>query len=212
MASCNITSFSTSSVTANISGLSNYWDDRYYENAYITCNGQTSAPVYPPAEGSPTAFGYSTPSMTRTGTYTSGTFVVDAYVVATNGETYPAGSASFYIAPPDPDPTRPNNFTGFDWMFTGNPMPTYLGSPSPCSASLWNQFTARINSFRAYKSLSQYTFTPATQGANSLALQQQQARAAISNMSPPTSLPVVAVAGGPVRILKGLATSLNSIP
>ena len=99
---CNIDDYGTSFVDAYISNLNNYWNNYYYSRAYITCNGQTSAPIYPPTAGSSTAFNYSTPNMTRSGTYTSGTFTVYAYVVATNGSTYSAGSASFYIAPPAP--------------------------------------------------------------------------------------------------------------
>lgn len=99
MPSVNITSYSTTSVTATLT-LSSYWTSANYQYAYITCNGQTSASIYPPTSGT----SYTTGSITRSGTYTAGTtFTVYGYVVAKNGTTYSAGSATFN----NPIPTLP---------------------------------------------------------------------------------------------------------
>jgi len=108
---------------------------------------------------------------------------------------------------------RPTNWTLFT-MTSGSAMPTYLGNPSPCTAIRWNAFTNKINEFRTYKSVSLYTFSTAYIGQNATATLINQARTAISGMSPPTSVPPAVSSSGGVlaSTLVGLQSSLNSIP
>ena len=87
------------------------------------------------------------------------------------------------------------------------------GTVAYLTAKEWNDFTARINEFRAYKGLSTYSFTTVKQGGNMMASQVNQAVTAISAMSPPTATPATVSAGQQVTaaFINGLSASLNSI-
>jgi hypothetical protein len=81
------------------------------------------------------------------------------------------------------------------------------------SASEWNALTSRINQFRAYKGLSSYSFTTAILGNNFQALYYTQARTAISDMTPPVSVPSIRNTGDLIYAsdMNQLRDSLNSI-
>jgi hypothetical protein len=57
-----------------------------------------------------------------------------------------------------------------DWSWqniaAGVPIPIYMEKLAPVSAGEWNSFCARINEFRAYKSMSNYAFTTLTAGTS----------------------------------------------
>jgi len=110
-----------------------------------------------------------------------------------------------------------------DWAWT-----TTIASGQPCystynsggkayiaviTAVEWNDFTTRINDFRVYKELSTYSFTTASSGGAFYASIINEARTAINDMSPPTSVPGPASSGGIVTayILNRLKDALNSI-
>ena len=79
----------------------------------------------------------------------------------------------------------------------------------------WNGLTTRINQFRAYVTppLSPASFTTVATGNNFTATIFNQARNAISGMSPPTAPPATVSTGNDVLAsqLNGLVSSLNSI-
>jgi len=81
------------------------------------------------------------------------------------------------------------------------------------TATEWNAFCGRINEFRVYKGLSNYSFTSAVSGNNAQASQINQARTAINAMSPPTSVPSSVSGGGNClpSTVNGLRDSLNSV-
>ncbi len=81
------------------------------------------------------------------------------------------------------------------------------------TAEEWNSFTTRINEFRSYKGYSNYSFTQAVAGTEMTAAVVNQARTAISTMSPPTALPAAISSGGSITaaFINGLKNSLNSI-
>lgn len=87
------------------------------------------------------------------------------------------------------------------------------GTTFNLTAIEWNNFCTRINDFRAYKGLSSYSFTAAVSGTNALASQINQARTAINDMSPPTTVPVAVSSNTNClpSTVNGLRDSLNSI-
>lgn len=69
---------------------------------------------------------------------------------------------------------RPNNFV---WTYAKT-----SGGAFKLTAAEWNAFTSRINEFRSYKGLTNYTFTTAIVGANFTAAMFNQANSAINAM------------------------------
>src|SRR5690606_24635098 len=100
---------------------------------------------------------------------------------------------------------RPSNFT---WSNIKN-----SGSSYNLTAQEWNSFTNRINQFRNYKSMSSYSFSTAQQNGLFLASFFNEARSAISGMSPSISLPQSKNSGDSVNAsdLNRLVEALNSI-
>lgn len=100
--------------------------------------------------------------------------------------------------------TRPD-----DWVWTY----VRVGQNMSFPASEWNDFTARINEFRAYKSKSAYSFTTARAGTDINSSIVGQAVTAINDMSPPTraSSAVVGVTDYNTAYFNSLARALNSI-
>lgn len=108
---------------------------------------------------------------------------------------------------------RPSNWTWSSTVASGATVGTYNGAPAYLTAKEWNNFTARINSFRTYKKLSTVSFTSAASGSSMTAAQVNAARTAISAMSPPTSVPSAVSQGQAITaaFINGLSNSLNSI-
>ena len=82
------------------------------------------------------------------------------------------------------------------------------------TANEWNSFCTKINQFRQYKSLSNYSFATATSGSIITASIVNQAVNAISAMNPPTSTPSTTVSKSTVitaSFFNTLSRSLNSI-
>lgn len=74
-----------------------------------------------------------------------------------------------------------------DWAWAnvaaGASVPTYNDKLAPVSADEWNSFCARINEFRAYKSMSDYAFTTLTAGTSFSAAIAREAITAIDAIS-----------------------------
>lgn len=87
------------------------------------------------------------------------------------------------------------------------------GQPATLTALEWNSFATKINQFRTYKDLTLYSFSNAVKGAKVTASIVNQARTAIAQMVPPSSVPSPASSGGEMTasFLNGLMNSLNSI-
>lgn len=98
--------------------------------------------------------------------------------------------------------TRPSNW---EWVTTKT-----SGANFSLTAAEWNGFTARINQFRLYKGLSQYSFTTVVSGNTIFASQINEAVIAIRAMA--TELPSQ-VSGGAATasFINSLRTTLNSI-
>lgn len=106
-------------------------------------------------------------------------------------------------------PPRPSNFA---WAFTT----VSAGQPCGMDHRDWNALAAKVNSFREYypgATLSAYGFTTAVAGTFP-AFMYRQAVTAISDMSPPTSVPPLHFTGDVVTAanIDRLRLSLNSIP
>jgi hypothetical protein len=144
--------------------------------------------------------------------YESGQFVFYGFAqVASDGRYYPAGSDSVNI--------RPYNWAWDSTVVTGGSVPTvYSGSgllyrAKYLTATEWNDFTERINDFREYKGLSSYSFTTVFSDEPMVYTQGNEARSAISAMSPPTPVPsaIISNSGMTSAFVNGLKNSLNSI-
>lgn len=100
---------------------------------------------------------------------------------------------------------RPSN-----WSWSGG---LVKGSPIELSASEWNNFLNRINEFRVYKGLANYSFTSAVSGQPMAAAQVNQARTAINGISGHGTLPTAVVLGKEVAasFFIQLASALNAI-
>lgn len=149
------------------------------------------------------ATGSSTSTTRRTVSYDPGTYQFWAYTLAQNGTYYPAGTATVTVT--GASSQRPS-----DWNWWSD---IYSGAPISITASEYNAFTDRINEFRAYKGLSNYSFTRASSGAVIRASMVGQCSDAISDMDPVTSPPYAPAAGDEItaRFFNRLMNSLNSI-
>lgn len=119
---------------------------------------------------------------------------VTAYDVANNG-TSSTVRLQYKVA-------RPSNWT---WHSSKT-----SGSVVNLTAAEWNSFVIRINQFRIYKSLSNYSFTTVSSGNPIRASQLNEARSAISSM---TSVPASAVTGetATASFINALSNSLNAV-
>jgi hypothetical protein len=103
---------------------------------------------------------------------------------------------------------RPSNFS---WTTA-----KIAGQNINVTAAEWTALCTRINEFRVYKSLTNYSFTPVTTNVTTItAAIVNQAVTAISAMSPPISPPSTVTAGVTTitaSFFNGLVSSLNSIP
>jgi len=153
-----------------------------------------------------------TAGMYRSGTATfSGltpgtTYLFNAYTEINGGYRWIPESGYFVASTTGTAPNpRPSNFS---WTYTKS-----SGSNFNLYAFEWNNFFAKINEFRAYKNLSNYSFTTAYSGYDFYAYMYNQAVTAISNMSPSISLPPTRNSGNIIYAtnINQLVTSLNSI-
>lgn len=87
------------------------------------------------------------------------------------------------------------------------------GSPIELTASEWNNFLNRVNKFREYKGLSNYSFTSAVSGQPMTVAQVNQAWTAINEISGHGTLPTAAVKGKTIyaSFFTQLAVALNAI-
>ncbi len=116
------------------------------------------------------------------------------------------GTIDLYIEPPEPAAVRPSNFS---WTYTKT-----KGGSFNLTATEWNNLTARINAFRAYKGLGNYSFTYAYKGNDFTAAMYNQAVNAIKGISGYGSYLYTVSKGDPVTAagLNALRDELNAIP
>lgn len=218
MASTNVSNIGQTSCDATISGLSNDFNQTYYDGAGVGFTDLDSeGQSYPPPqiqdwENAPSSGTERSVDFYVSGLSSGTTYTLYGFAQAANGNYYRAGSDTFTTDEP-PTPPRPSNWTGFNSCRTGNAYGFYLGYPAPVTASSWNNFTSRINDFRDYKGLSDYNFTTVSSGYTVTDQLLGQAVTAINAMSPPTSPPSGIVSGNEIQEqFYELQQSLNSIP
>ena len=114
------------------------------------------------------------------------------------------GGYSVYTSPRLSATTLANTWT---WNLNAS------GQAFNLTAGHWNSFLSFINNKRVSKGLSNYNFTTASTGAIFTASMANEARTAISAMSPPTAVPSAVSSGGIVSRswLDSLAASANSV-
>lgn len=186
MASYTISNTNTS-VTFNVSGLSSGDKVRFYVR-------------YEPDSGGSIV----DQTLTASGSTMSRTFSVSAgrsYAVNVSVNSGGWIGAKYFSTGSD----RPSNWSWSSTISKGNKM--------RITATDWNNFCSRINAFRAYKGLSNYSFTAAVSGRSMTAAQGNQARSAINEISGHGSLPSSAVRGSTVTasFFNGLKDALNAI-
>lgn len=207
MATTSVSNISQTSCMWLIDYLENDFNTNYYISAGVALNPATYDSTTPPSGimGSASAH-----SPDWRGNYAQGyaygfspgtTYTLYGYTRAANGRYYPAGSVTFTTLPSGP--VRPSNFS---WTY-----PKVSGGVFNLTAAEWNSFTARINAFRAYKGLSNYSFTTAVSGNNFTAAMFNEARAAISAMG--ISVPAVQYSDNTIyaSLLNDIVSALNSI-
>ena len=135
----------------------------------------------------------------------SGVFGCYGYGKDGAGKYWSAGGyQSIYI--PFSSSTRPSDWT---WVSTVS-----SGSVIGLTAAEWTDFCSRINAFRAYKGLSQVSFTPVTRTVTPISASiVTSARTAISPMVSASSLPTAVNSGDPLSaaFFNGLKNALNSV-
>lgn len=100
----------------------------------------------------------------------------------------------------------------FDWSWVTT---VSQGSAINLTAAEWNSFTSRINEFRKYSGLSEYSFTTAVSGSTKIeASICNQAYTAIEAILYHGTLPTKLVSGGLLyaSFFNGLKDALNAIP
>lgn len=117
-----------------------------------------------------------------------------------------SGYVDLYIEPPEAAAVRPSNFS---WTYAKT-----KGGSFNLTATEWNNLTARINAFRAYKGLSNYSFTYAYKGDDFTAAMYNQAVNAIKGISGYGSYLSTVSKGDTVTAagLNLLRDELNAIP
>ena len=117
--------------------------------------------------------------------------------------------------------TTPSNLRPADWEWTTNvskgaAVSFYNGAIRPLTAAEWNAFTTRINEFRKYMGLSNYSFTTVNSNTNFTAAIYNEAVAAIKGISGYGTYLSYATAGVTDALLSSNYTSLrdelNAIP
>ncbi|WP_338592052.1 hypothetical protein V6669_06760 [Paenibacillus sp. Y5S-9] len=100
---------------------------------------------------------------------------------------------------------RPANF---EWDTAKN-----AGSDFNITAAEWNRLTSKVNEFRLYKGISNYTFTRAVQGADFKATYYNDVISIINTMSPTTAIPSSKIAGDSILAsdINRIRNSVNSI-
>lgn len=121
-----------------------------------------------------------------------------------NVDIYPTGD--FTIAFDASKNGRPDDWSWYSTIKTG--------ANISLTAQEWTDFCTRINEFRIYLDLSEYTFITVSRGTKISANIVNQARTAISAIPDHGTLPSAAVSGGAItaNFFNTLASALNSIP
>lgn len=190
-----------------ITGLGNPFNTSYYISAGITIYRFTTeassvSGTVDNVSATSNRTLYSTPE--RNVSYTSGTYTFYAWARAANGTYYPAGSSTVTVTVPAS--TRPTNWYWNSAISSGRTV--------NIGASEWNNFCSRINDFRVYKGLSEYSFTTARSGRTEISASIcNEAWYAINGISGHGTMPSRAVSGGPMyaSFFNNLQSALNSI-
>jgi len=220
MASAAFTDSTSSALEWTISGLQYQWNTTNYIKAVIyngpkiPTGGTSETPTgivdteNAPGSGSDYSF-----SEWWTGLDPDHYYAVHTAVQTSDTTWWALNDIWDWTDPAPPDP-RPSNWSWTTSIYAGAPMTVTTDRKiQVMPASEWNAFTSRINEFRNYKGLSNYSFTTVSSGGTFWYWIFNQARTAINDMSPPTSVPPTESSGSDVDAygFNRLKDSLNSI-
>lgn len=182
------------------------WSAIYYAD-YYQVFWNTTPDVYAGEGAVTTSSVYTITGLQPSTTYYYTVEVVE--IAGIGGDAVDQGIRSFTTLE---DP-RPDNWTWTTDFYAGKEVAVVGNEIEILPASEWNSFTSRINEFRAYKGLSAYSFSNAYTGNEVMASYINQARTAISAMSPSTSVPSSVSSGSSITayVFTRLRDSLNSI-
>lgn len=207
MPSLNLTGFDNG-FSWQITDLSSPFNSSSYESAGITKYQFTKeatsiSGIVSSIDATSSRTQYSTPEIDVE--YSSGTYTFWAWCKALNGTYYPAGSATVIVT---------NSLSGVrpdDWEWTSK---IEQDAPIAITAIEWNNFTSRINAFRIYKGLSNYSFTTAYGGETKISASiVNEARIAINAIDGSGEVPDKVEPGDTIyaSFFIGLADALNNI-
>lgn len=184
----SLSNFKSNAITVNWSAASNAW---YYEVQYK----KTTTSVWSYAAYSQSGTSFEVAGLDPSTDYQ---FRVRGY----QGNTFGSWSSSMTGR------TLSNIPSAFNWTYAKN-----SGGAYNLTANEWNALAAKINQFRSYKGLADYTFDTAYTGNIFYVYMANQARNAINTMSPSYSPPAVRYANDIVEaaVLNRLRDSLNSV-
>lgn len=191
MASFSVSSYTATSVTIKVTGISSGDSVRFF----IRIASDTSDTTVDST--------YTATSTTMTKTFSGLTASTRyAYNVSVNG-TF--GTAKYFTTAAASS-GRPDDWSWYSTISSGKAI--------KLSALEWNDFTTRINDFRVYKGLYRYGFTTVTSGDKIYAYMINQAISAISDMDGHGTLPSTTVSmETPISasIFTKLKNALNAI-
>ena len=155
-----------------------------------------------------TILDYNTPSESNVGvretggsvTVPPGTYTITGFTQVLSGGVFDVGTRTVIVKS-----NRPSNWSWQSYIASG--------SPINISANEWNDFCAKINEFRIYSGVSEYSFTWVYSGMNMSANIINQAWNAINGIDGSGTLPSKAVSGGEIKasFFYQLQDALNQI-
>lgn len=135
-----------------------------------------------------------------------GSYTFYGFTRISQGTYWQAGSATVVV---DPIVSRPEDWS-WDNIKKGAAVPKYGELLAPVSATDWNSFCDRINSFRIYKSLPEIAFTTVSSGTSFSADIVKEVKDAISEIEGAGALPTL-IEPLKASFWNGLSSALNAI-
>jgi len=206
MPSCS-KSADTSSITLNFSGFSGNWTRVVVQYSTDLSYGTTVNIDYPSTSTTINSLSSDTEYNFKVSIYYDNGGAI--YAVDSSGNT------DYLYFSKSTTPVRPSNWSWTTTIVQGGDLYSVSGKNLyVMPATEWNAFTTRINDFRHYCDLSDYSFTSISSDSDFTADVFNEVCEAIDDCNPITFVPTDVNAGEDISasLLNGIKDSLNSIP